>query len=79
MGAEQRVSTRELIDKIEALPPEKKARLERFVEALHHEGSHHGRPADLVERLRAHRERLLRAHGTVDSLPLIRELRHTGR
>lgn len=72
------MATRTLTEKIEALPPEKKAEVEDFVDAL---ADQHGRAPSspgLVERLRARRERLLREHGLFDSLPIIRDLREHG-
>ena len=72
------MATKTLIDKIEALPAEKQAVVERFVDALHVVDTRDsGRPG-LVERLRVHREQLLRENGLFDSLPLIRELRENG-
>jgi hypothetical protein len=72
------MATKTLTEKIEALPPEKKAEVEGFVDAL---AARQGRVAGgpgLVERLRARRERLLREHGLFDSLPIIRDLRENG-
>jgi hypothetical protein len=69
-----------LIEKIEALPAEKKAEVEDFVEFLRSRAVHNDAKGgeSLVERLRAQRAELLREHGLFDSLPHIREFRETG-
>lgn len=73
-----------LIEKIEALPPEKKAELERFVERLASRSTADDGPMasgfhGLIERIEARRERLLKERGLFpDSVPLIREFRETG-
>ena len=71
------MTTKTLIDKIEALPPEKKAEVEDFLEFLARRG---GVPAstdsgtvkafsdDLLERIRRRRERLFLEHGDLDTL-----------
>jgi hypothetical protein len=74
-----------LIEKIEALPPEKKAEVEDFVNSLAARGAsvtdHEGRKAqlrELVGAIDAGRGRLLKEKGLLDSVPLIREFRETG-
>ena len=81
------MTTKTLIDKIEALPPEKKAEVEDFVEFLARRG---GVPAstdsgtvkafsdDLLERIRRRRERLFLEHGDLDTLSILRDLRDNG-
>jgi hypothetical protein len=75
------MATRTLTEKIEALPAEKKAEVEDFVEFLASRTARLGRIGQtgpsLVERLRAQREELLREHGLFDTLPFIREFRET--
>lgn len=74
------MSSKSLIDRIEALPAEKKAEVEDFVEFLRSRPVRGGaKPGEsLVERLRAQRAELFRKHGLFDSLPHIREFRETG-
>jgi hypothetical protein len=70
-----------LIEKIESLPPERRAEVEDFVDFLRNRPRPEPRktkPLELVERLRVQRERLLQAHGLYDTLPLIREFRENG-
>ncbi len=79
------MATKTLIEKIEALPPEKKAEVESFVESLHRRagiptGPKGGRISpDLLRKINDLRETLRREHGLYDLLPLIREFRETGR
>jgi hypothetical protein len=70
------MSTKTLIDKIEALPPTQKAEVESFVDGLVNRPEL--APGSPLAHIRARRERLLREHGLFDSLPIIRELRETG-
>ena len=74
--------TRTLIEKIEALPPEKKAEVEDFVESLESRPTQQpetGPASDqLLERVRARRERLLEEHGLVDSSAILQQLREEG-
>jgi hypothetical protein len=77
------VTKEALIEKIESLPPEKRARVEELVDSLCTEADVTATaPArsseSLAERLRATRERLLRERGLFDSLPHIRQFRETG-
>lgn len=73
-----------LIEKIEALPPEKKAEVEDFVDSLAarrvlvdpKRPKAHLR--ELVATIDAGRERLLKEKGLLDSVPLLREFRETG-
>jgi hypothetical protein len=73
-----------LIEKIEALPPEKKAEVEDFVDFLASRDSNstddrptEAFPTALLESIRTERERLRRDRGLFDSLPYIREFRET--
>ncbi len=75
------MTTRTLVDKIEALPDDDRAEVEGFLDFLVSRRPPANAPASesgLVARLRARRERLLREHGLFDSLPMLRELRDTG-
>jgi hypothetical protein len=75
------MATRTLIEKIDALPPEKRSRVETLVDELSHqepEGMAPRWPTGLVERINAHREALLREHGYFDTLPIIQQLREHG-
>lgn len=79
---ETRVSTKELIEKIEALPPPQRAEVEALVESLLRPDTR-PRPATrdrqtLMTRIDERRARLLQEHGLFDTLPLIREFRETG-
>lgn len=71
-----------LLEKIESLPPEKRAEVERLVDSLARSPEAEHKPAPfppgLLERINAVREQLLREHGPFDTLPLIREFRETG-
>ena len=75
------MATRSLIDKIEALPAEKRAEVEEFVDGLGtspvvRQGAG---LRELIRQIHAGREQLYREHGLFDTLPLIREFRETGR
>lgn len=81
------MASRSLIDKIEALPPEKKAEVEDFVEFLTRRRGPSGRPEtppvkrfpdEILERMRERRERLFKEHGYFDTLPILRDLRENG-
>jgi hypothetical protein len=81
------MATRTLTEKIEALPAEKKAEVEDFVEFLASRRLDNGTaprqptPApqdDLLERIAEHREQLRQKYGLFDSVPIIRELREHG-
>ena len=74
-----------LIEKIEALPPEKKAEVEKFVEGLRQNEKDEGSkpagdlpPDPLIDRVRARRERLLKEHGLFDTSAILREIREQG-
>jgi hypothetical protein len=74
-----------LFEKIETLSPEKKAEVERFVDALAanaETGTSAVRrspfPPGLIERINVRREALLEDHGLFNTLPYIREFRETG-
>lgn len=63
-----------LIEKIESLPPERRAEVEDFVDFLRNRPRPEPKktkPLELVERL-------MREHGLFDTLPLIREFRENG-
>jgi len=78
------MSSKTLIDKIDSLPPEKRAEVASFVDRL--AGSAPERaaaggatPGELVAGIEARRQRLFKERGLFDSVPLIREFRETGR
>ena len=78
------VSTKTLVEKIEALPADKRAEVEDFVEFV----AARSRPSEpapkrfadeLLKRIDDRRERLFREHGLFpDSTEIIRELRENG-
>lgn len=76
------MSTKTLIDRIEALPPEKKAAVENFVDHMESVAASNrpdaGPEDPLIERVRARRQRLLREHGLFDSSAILRRLREEG-
>ncbi len=73
------MASRALIEKIEALPPAKRAEVEDFVEFLAARPGRVGMPCqDLLDRIDARREALLRERGLFDTAPLIRSLRENG-
>lgn len=81
------MATKTLIEKIEALPPEKRSEVERYVDALvapsDSKGKEPGPPKpsrdELFQRIHERRERLRREHGLFpDSTAIIRELRESG-
>lgn len=80
------MSSRTLIDKIEALPPAKKAEVEDFVEFLVRRGASEGQgsppakrfPDEILERMRLRRERLFKEHGYFDTTSILRDLRENG-
>lgn len=75
-----------LLEKIEALPPEKKAEVEDFVDFVSErvrrnrpEPKEKAFPDELLKRIDDRRERLLREHGLFsDSTEIVRELRENG-
>ena len=75
-----------LLEKIESLPPEKRAEVEDFVDFLSgRSGETSARikreafPRELFDKINADREALRREHGTFpDSVEVIRELRERG-
>lgn len=73
------MATRNLIEKIEALPPEKVAEVEDFVAFLASRDARAAAktfPDELLKRIDERRERLLRERGLFpDSAKIIRELR----
>lgn len=88
LGSEMAVTKEALIEKIESLPPEKKAEVEDFVDFLasrkgEDEAASRPRreafPRELLDKINADREALRRAHGLFpDSTAAIRELREHG-
>ncbi len=77
------MASKTLIDKIDALPAEKKAEVEDFVEFLaRREGSERGASRrfsdEVLERITRRRQRLFKEHGYVDSLSILRDLRENG-
>lgn len=77
------MATRTLIDKIEDLPPEKRAEVEDFVEFLGSRTARGGTikrtfPDQLLRAINEDREELRRTKGLFDTQPLIWEFRDTG-
>lgn len=79
------MASKSLIDKIEALPAEKKAEVEDFVEFLARRGAADSPGSapkrfsdETLERMRERRERLFKEHGYFDSLSILRDLRENG-
>jgi hypothetical protein len=79
------MATKSLIEKIEALPPDKKAEVEDFVEFLARRGTaerdaqSEGRfPDELLRAINADRAALFREQGPIDTDPVLRELREHG-
>jgi len=76
------MSSRGLIEKIEALPPDKRVEVETFVDSIASRagGASAGKtfPDELLRSINEGREELRRTHGHFDTLPLIREFRETG-
>jgi hypothetical protein len=72
--------SKSLVERIDALSPDKKAEVESFVEGLERSESRMTKafPDELLDRIKARRERLFREHGLFDSLPILRELRDSG-
>jgi hypothetical protein len=77
-------ATKTLVEKIEALPPEKKAEVEDFVEFLARRAATSEKPHtpakktfsdDLLELIKRRRECLFREHGPFDTVTILRELR----
>lgn len=81
------MSAKSLFERIEALPPEKQAEVEDFVEFLARRmmpsvstDSQAAKrfPDDLLLRIKSRRERLFREHGRFDTLTILRDLRENG-
>jgi hypothetical protein len=72
--------SKSLVERIDALSPDKKAEVESFVEGLERSESRMPKalPDELLDRIKARREKLFREHGLFDSLPILRELRDSG-
>lgn len=73
------MASKSLIDRIEALPPEKRAEVEDFVAFLTGRSTTTGSAANeseaLLQRMDERRERLRREVGLFDSVEALRELR----
>lgn len=70
-----------LLEKIESLPPEKRAQVEEFVQSLvapRPEGQAPAFSLELFERINAGREALFAEHGLIDTDSILRELRENG-
>ena len=86
LGRDGTVTKEALLEKIEALPPEKKAAVEDFVDFVSErvrrnrpELKEKAFPDELLKRIDDRRERLLREHGLFsDSTEIVRELRENG-
>ena len=81
------MSPKTLVDKIESLPPEKKAEVEDFVDFIANRslaatktasGTTKLFPDELLERIARRRERLFKEHGYFDTLPILHDLRENG-
>jgi hypothetical protein len=80
------VATKTLTDKIEALPPEKRAEVEDFVEFLAQRGTpgaqedarHPSVPAELLKQIGAERDALLKEHGLIETDEILQDLREDG-
>lgn len=75
------MSTTELLEKIDLLPPEERATIENLVDILakrhrSHQGPSAERfPQELLDRVDERREKIFREHGLLDSAAAIREFR----
>lgn len=86
MANEMPVSPKELVERIESLPPDRRAEVEEFVDSIIRRGRDEAKnsdsppalPRELLDRINERRERLRREHGLFDVLPLIREFRESG-
>ncbi len=78
------MSAKTLIDKIEALPPDKKAEVEDFVEFLARRDSRGADsagsafPEGLLAQINTDREALLAEHGLIETHEILRTLRENG-
>lgn len=78
------MASKTLMEKIEALPGDKRAEVEDFVEFLaQRKGASASPPAktfpdEILRQINADREALLREYGLFDTVPFIREFRETG-
>ena len=78
------MATRNLIDKIEALPSDKRAEVEDFVDFLKSRPSSRRLPAaeldddPLLREIQEIRNQLLEEHGLFDTSKILRELRELG-
>ncbi len=73
-----RAITKELIEKIESLPADKRAEVERLVDSFQPSYRLPRFSKDLFDRVNERRERLRRQHGFFDSVSILRELREHG-
>lgn len=75
------MSTTELLQKIDLLPPEERATIESLVEILAKRHRPHQGPSverfsqELLDRVDERREKIFRQHGLLDSAAAIREFR----
>lgn len=75
------MSTTELLQKIDLLPPEERATIENLVEILAKRHRSQAVPAaerfsqDVLDRIDERREKIFREHGLLDSAAAIREFR----
>jgi hypothetical protein len=69
---------KELIDKIAALPPEKRAEVEDFVDSVAARGRSAVTLPDLVAQIHKERSRLLDAQGLIGTDGILRDLREHG-
>jgi hypothetical protein len=78
------MATRTLTEKIEALPPDKRAEVENFVNFLESRASARRPPAvaqdqdPLLREIQEIRSQLLEEHGPFDTSKILRELREFG-
>ncbi len=71
------MATKTLIERIERLPPTKRAKVEEFVESL----SSASKPLfsrELLDSIKQEHEALAREHGSIETDDLLRELREDG-
>ena len=77
------MATKSLLDKIEALPPEKKAEVEEFVDSLARRPGPQAAvpprfPAELFDQINTERDALLKERGLLETQQILRDLRENG-